>query len=247
MLYTVKEVSSMSNVTIKTLHHYHKIGLLLPQQVSEAGYRLYGTAELERLQQILFYRELDFSLEQIKQLLDRNVERSGILSEQRIMLKKKARRLETIMETLEKSIHAMEVGDCMEKQELFTGFVSEEEWERALQEQKDYLRDTYQFDLDTGSMDVQEMNDQAKEAVSFMTDMASALTAGIKHTDERVSGLIDDHIAFLNQNGHLVTPLEFANQARFFLQDDFHLGMLESQQTGLAYYLSAAAEAFAAR
>ncbi|MGG3493859.1 MerR family transcriptional regulator, partial [Brevibacillus choshinensis] len=153
MLYTVKEVSSLSNVTIKTLHHYHKIGLLLPQQMSEAGYRLYGTAELERLQQILFYRELDFSLEQIKQLLDRDVERSGILSEQRILLKKKAGRLETIMETLEKSIRAMEVGDCMEKQELFTGFANEKEWEQALQEQKDYLRDTYQFDLDTDTMD----------------------------------------------------------------------------------------------
>ncbi|MED4783063.1 MerR family transcriptional regulator [Brevibacillus choshinensis] len=247
MLYTVKEVSSLSNVTIKTLHHYHKIGLLLPQQMSEAGYRLYGTAELERLQQILFYRELDFSLEQIKQLLDRDVERSGILSEQRILLKKKAGRLETIMETLEKSIRAMEVGDCMEKQELFTGFANEKEWEQALQVQKDYLRDTYQFDLDTDTMDVQEMNAQAKEAVSFMTDMASALVAGIKHTDERVSMLIDEHLAFLNQNGHPVTPQDFANQARFFLQDDFHLGMLESQQTGLAYFLTAAAEAFAER
>lgn len=60
MLYTVKEVSKITKVTVKALHHYHKIGLLLPCKVNEAGYRFYGTKELERLQQILFYRELDF-------------------------------------------------------------------------------------------------------------------------------------------------------------------------------------------
>lgn len=59
MLYTVKEVSELSNVTVKTLHHYHKIGLLLPCKASGAGYRLYGTNELERLQEILFFREMD--------------------------------------------------------------------------------------------------------------------------------------------------------------------------------------------
>ncbi|XWX60162.1 MerR family transcriptional regulator [Desulfitobacterium sp. AusDCA] len=62
MLYTVKEVAELAGVTIKTLHHYHKIGLLLPCEITDAGYRLYGPKELERLQQILFYRELDFSL-----------------------------------------------------------------------------------------------------------------------------------------------------------------------------------------
>lgn len=63
--YTVTEVARLAGVTVKALHHYHKIGLLKPCKVTEAGYRLYGTKELERLQQILFYRELDFSLEQI--------------------------------------------------------------------------------------------------------------------------------------------------------------------------------------
>lgn len=236
----------MSRVTIKTLHHYHKIGLLLPQQVSEAGYRLYGTAELERLQEILFYRELDFPLEQIKQLLDRNVKRSGILSEQRTLLREKARRLQKIMETLEKTMRAMEAGDPMDKKELFTGFESVKEWERALSEQKEYLRDTYQVELDTTSIDVPEMNAQAKEAVTFLTDMANALTGGVKHTDESVRGMIREHLAFLNQHGHPVTSQDFANQTRFFLQDDFHLRMLESQQVGLAYYLSAAADAYAA-
>ena len=67
MEYTVKQVAEMTGVTVKTLHHYHKIGLLLPCRVTEAGYRLYGEGELMRLQQILFYRELDFSLGDIIQ------------------------------------------------------------------------------------------------------------------------------------------------------------------------------------
>lgn len=54
MLYGVKETAALSKVTVKTLHHYHKTGLLMPCEISEAGYRLYGTEELERLQQIIF-------------------------------------------------------------------------------------------------------------------------------------------------------------------------------------------------
>ena len=66
MSYTVHEVAKLSGVTIKTLYHYHKIGLLMPESIAENSYRYYGEKELKRLQQILFYRELDFSLENIK-------------------------------------------------------------------------------------------------------------------------------------------------------------------------------------
>ncbi|GIN87757.1 hypothetical protein J6TS2_41430 [Heyndrickxia sporothermodurans] len=83
MLYTVKEISEMANVTIKTLYHYHKLGLLLPSKISEAGYRLYGQKELERLQEILFFRELDFPLKDIKTILDGQPERLSVLSNQK--------------------------------------------------------------------------------------------------------------------------------------------------------------------
>ena len=67
---TIKEVSKACNVSVRTLHHYDQIGLLSPSERTDAGYRLYGEAELIRLQQILFFRELDFSLKEIKILLD---------------------------------------------------------------------------------------------------------------------------------------------------------------------------------
>lgn len=67
---TVKEVSSLTGISVRTLHYYDAIGLLKPQKVTEAGYRLYGGAELSRLQNILLFRELQFPLKEIKTILD---------------------------------------------------------------------------------------------------------------------------------------------------------------------------------
>ncbi|KIL39666.1 MerR family transcriptional regulator [Gordoniibacillus kamchatkensis] len=247
MLYTVKEVSALSNVTVKTLHHYHKIGLLQPCRISDAGYRLYGEAELERLQQILFYRELDFPLEQIKRLLEKEPERLAILSGQERLLKRRIERLDTIMQTLGKSIASLKEGEPMAPMDMFKGFASEEEWTDALQEQNRHLKQSYGVDILEGvQIDVQEMNEQAAEVVAFMEGMAGALRAGIKHNDDKVRRLISSHLDFLNERGHAVSAADFAAQTGFFLSDDFHLRMLEGQQTGLAYYVAAAAHSFAA-
>jgi len=241
MLYTVKEVSSMSSVTIKTLHHYHKIGLLIPQEISEAGYRYYGTKELERLQQILFYRELEFPLEQINHLLKGEPDRIQILMEQEKLLEIRQQRLERILQTLRIS----KDGTQTDVQELFRGFESEEAWREALEAQRHHLKEAYDYDLDeTGPIDVPEMNEQAKEAMAFMAGMVESLRNGVKHHDEKIRQRIGDHLDFLNAHGHAVTPTAFAAQIQFFLTDDFHLQMLESQQTGLAYYLAAAAASF---
>lgn len=67
---TVKEVSALTGVSVRTLHHYDAIGLLKPARVTEAGYRLYGDRELGRLQTILLFRELQFPLKEIKEILD---------------------------------------------------------------------------------------------------------------------------------------------------------------------------------
>jgi hypothetical protein len=89
------------------------------------------------------------------------------------------------------------------------------------------------------------MNDMAAEAAAFMTGMANALRAGIKHDDENIFRLIGTHLDFLNKHGHSISAADFVSQTRFFLDDGFHLRMLEDQQTGLAYYLHAAADSYA--
>ncbi|UUZ95535.1 MerR family transcriptional regulator [Paenibacillus sp. P25] len=249
MLYTVKEVSELSKVTVKTLHHYHKIGLLLPSRISEAGYRLYGEKELERLQQILFYRELDIPLENIKRLLGEEPERSLILTRQKELLLARKERLEQLIRTIERSlVHAVK-GERMETKELFRGFADAEEWGQALSEQNRYLKEKYDYDmLENNPIEPEALNEEAREAVRFLKGMAGALKKGVKHSGEEVGSLIrQKHIEFLTAHGHDTTPASFAATARFFLNDDFHRGMLEAQQTGLAYYLCSAAESFAAQ
>lgn len=70
MSYTVSQVARLTRLSVRALHHYDEIGLLAPSSRTESGYRLYSDADLERLQQILFFRELAFPLEEIRQILD---------------------------------------------------------------------------------------------------------------------------------------------------------------------------------
>ncbi|MFE5323793.1 MerR family transcriptional regulator [Paenibacillus sp. NPDC056579] len=248
MLHTVKEVSELTKVTIKTLHHYHKIGLLLPHSVTDAGYRLYGMKELERLQQILFYRELDFSLDQIKEILDQDPDRLSILSGQKELLLARMSRLGRLIETLDESIQHTSKGEMMEMADMFKGFASEQEWLDAMAEQNEYVKETYGYDiLDNNPIDVEAMNEMAVEAKHFMDGMADALKDGLRVDDAVVQTLIEEHIQFLNKHGHELQKDSFAAQTRFFLNDDFHRTMLESRQTGLSYYLCIAADTFASK
>lgn len=96
---TVREVSRLTGVSVRTLHYYDEIGLLCPDRVTEAGYRLYGTRALERLQHILLFRELEFSLKDIKQILDRpDFDRQKALDQQIQLLRIKKDRLEQLID-----------------------------------------------------------------------------------------------------------------------------------------------------
>ena len=68
--YTVSQLAKMAGVSVRTLHHYDHIGLLKPSSRTSAGYRLYGEQDLLRLQQILFFKELDLPLHEVKDILD---------------------------------------------------------------------------------------------------------------------------------------------------------------------------------
>ncbi len=93
-LLQVQEVAALTGVTVRALHHYDRLGLLHPQAQSAAGYRLYSEAELEKLQQILFYRELEMPLSQIGQLLrDPAFDRRRALAQHRELLQLKKKRL----------------------------------------------------------------------------------------------------------------------------------------------------------
>lgn len=96
--WTVKQVSQLTGLTVRTLHHYDQIGLLKPAFVAENGYRYYNQENLARLQEVLFFRELDFPLKEIQQLLDvTEVNRQQVLRDHISLLELKRERLDRII------------------------------------------------------------------------------------------------------------------------------------------------------
>ena len=96
---TVAEVSKLTGVSVRTLHHYDAIGLLKPTAVTEAGYRLYDTAALQRLQSILLFRELQFPLKEIGVILDNpDFDPAEALRQQIHLLELQKNRLETLIQ-----------------------------------------------------------------------------------------------------------------------------------------------------
>lgn len=99
---TVKEISDLTGISVRTLHYYDEIGLLKPTEKSDAGYRPYDDKALETLQQILFFREFDISLKEIKAVLDNPaLERNQILQVQRKMLVTKKERMERLIASID--------------------------------------------------------------------------------------------------------------------------------------------------
>lgn len=99
---TVKEISILTGISVRTLHYYDEIGLLKPTGKSEAGYRLYDDKALEKLQQILFFREFDISLKEIKVVMDNpNLDKNQILQMQRKMLLAKKERMEHLIASID--------------------------------------------------------------------------------------------------------------------------------------------------
>jgi DNA-binding transcriptional MerR regulator len=120
--YQVKEVAELSGVSVRALHHYDELGLLVPQQRTPAGYRLYGEPELLRLQQILIGRELGLSLEDIRRsLTDPHFDHRGMLVAQRAQLLERAQHTAGMLRAVELALAALE-GKNMVSSEIFEGF-----------------------------------------------------------------------------------------------------------------------------
>ncbi|MRX74410.1 MerR family transcriptional regulator [Bacillus lacus] len=139
MFYQVKEVAEYAGISVRTLHHYDEIGLLKPSSVTEAGYRQYTEENLERLQQILFLKEVGFSLKDITEIIDAPGfnRRTALKSHKRVLMEKK-KRLEQMINTIEDTIAAMEGGEKVQGENLFKGL--------SLKEVKD-IQEKYQEEV----------------------------------------------------------------------------------------------------
>ena len=123
MEYTIKKLSLLAGVSTRTLRYYDEVGILKPARINSSGYRIYGKKEIDRLQQILFYRELDISLDNIKQILfSPDYDETNALIEQRKNLLAKREHLNILIDNLEKTIRYKKGEFIMSDKEKFEGF-----------------------------------------------------------------------------------------------------------------------------
>jgi MerR family transcriptional regulator, thiopeptide resistance regulator len=121
--YSVGQVAGSAGVTIRTLHHYDEIRLLSPSGRSAAGYRIYEEADLERLQRILFYRELGFTLDKIAAIMDDpRTDAVGHLRRQRGLLIERIERLRTMVAAIDHEMEAQKMGIQLTPEERFEVF-----------------------------------------------------------------------------------------------------------------------------
>jgi DNA-binding transcriptional MerR regulator len=123
MEYTVNKLAKLSGVSGRTLRYYDEIGLLKPARINSSGYRIYGEKEVDRLQQILFYRELEVSLEDILDIMNKpDFNQIDALKNHYNHLMNKRARLDKIIETVEKTIASKQGGINMQDKDKFEGF-----------------------------------------------------------------------------------------------------------------------------
>jgi DNA-binding transcriptional MerR regulator len=138
-MFTVKQLSKLAGVTPRTLHHYDAIGLLKPSRVGDNGYRYYGEDALLRLQQILFYRELDIPLDDIKKIMGRrDFDVLGALQGHKDALNKQVSRLNRLINTVDNTINHLKGKDIMSEKQYFEGFTEEEQEKYALEAEELY-------------------------------------------------------------------------------------------------------------
>jgi DNA-binding transcriptional MerR regulator len=190
-VYTVKQLSDLAEVSVRTLHYYDEIGLLRPSKVGANGYRYYDDEALYRLQQILFYREIGLELMQIKEVLDSpNFDVVAALRSHRTVLQEKINRLQKLVSTVDSTI-MHRVGEInMSKKRLFEAFSDEK--------QKEYEREArLQWGPDVVNQSIKLWNSYSaaqKQAIAdegnrIYSDIVDALEAGKSPQDEEVQAI----------------------------------------------------------
>ena len=136
MVYTIKKLAQLAGTSVRTLHYYDEIGLLKPEYRGANGYRHYGETSIAKLQQIMFFRELDFSLEEIKTITSRpDFDAVEALQSHKALLQKRKERIDELLNTITKTIKNIKGAKLMEIKEYYQGF-SDEQIEKYREEVK---------------------------------------------------------------------------------------------------------------
>lgn len=247
---SVGEVARLAGVSVRTLHHYDEIGLLSPAERSEAGYRLYGPADLRRLQRILAYRELGFELEAIAHLLDdAATDDAEHLKRQEAILNARLERLLAMRRQLRRQMEARKMGINLDPQELFEVFGEHDPSEHAAEAEErwghtDAYRQSQERTKRYGKEEWQRIKAEGEEVeATFVT----LLQQGVPATDERAMAAAEAHRQQISRNFYDCSYEIHVGLADMYLADPRFTAYYEKRAEGLAEYVAAAIRANAER
>ena len=184
-MYTVKQLSELARVSIRTLHYYDEIALLKPSAVGDNGYRYYAEDAVYKLQQILFFREMDLGLLQIKDIVDSpEFDLVATLNQHRDALQAKIDRLQNLIQTVDSTIMHLvgEVG--MSKKQLFSAFSEEEEKRYAQEAAEAYGEEPVRESYKRWNSYTREQKQQiGEEGNAVYADLVDAMPKGVDSPD----------------------------------------------------------------
>lgn len=239
----VKEVAELAGISVRALHYYDEIGLLSPN-TNESGYRCYTEQDLEKLQEILFFRELGFPLKQIQEIIHSSTyDRLSALELQRDLLKAKQRRLKKMIQTIEKTIREARGELTMTREEKFAGFdfrdnpYEQEARERWGDEAVNNSRAT-----------LAAMSSEEKEVLGEKMNVIYRNLAALRHDSPAApaaQAAIKQWYEFLNSLGHHYSLTAFRELGRMYVDDERFKKNIDRFGDGLAEFMRDAMEIFA--
>lgn len=243
MSYSVGQVAAVAKVTVRTLHHYDEIGLLSPGGRTLAGYRRYQDTDLDRLQQILFYRELGFSLEEIAAILDDGtVSPTEHLRRQHELLHARISHLQELAAAVEQAMEASRMGIQLTPEEKFEVFGRDyqESWETEA-EQKYGDSDAWQESRRRTSRYTKADWERIKaESDDLNARCAAALGAGVAPDSPEGTALAEEHRQQITGSYYDCGYEMHRCLAEMYLADERFTATYERVAPGLAHWLHAA-------
>ena len=235
----IKEFAELTGVSVRTLHYYDEIGLLKPSFVDEQnGYRFYDEASLERMQEILFYRELDFPLKNIAEILaSPNYDKQKALAEQKRLLTLKKDRLERLIAALEQA----------EKGEITMSAFDNSEYETARQQYEDEAKqrwgdtDAYkQSQAKTAGYSKDKWNDVLTGLNGVFAEFAECRNSGESAGSDTAQRLVKKLQDYITENFYHCTDDIFAGLGQMYICDERFKNNIDSHGEGTAEFVSEA-------
>jgi DNA-binding transcriptional MerR regulator len=243
--YTISQVARMAGVTVRTLHHYDQIGLLRPPARTKAGYRLYREPDLLRLQQILFFRELDMPLDEVRQILDEpGFDPATALEHHRQLLQRRMERLERLLNTIDRTIEGLTEADmALTDEELYEGFTTEQ-----IERYKREAREMYGTkEVEESERKVRKMSREQWKAVGAEGEavtVALAAVADRQPGDAEVQALIARHHGWI-ENFYPCSAGRYRGLGQLYVEHPEFRAFYEKHRPGLADFMAAAMNHYA--